>query len=351
MNTLPPPAELERAYLARDPAYDGLFVVGVRTTGIFCRPTCPARSPRPENVEFFPSAATAVFAGYRACKRCRPLATVNQPDWVAPLLEHIDADPAARVTDKQLHALGVDPGTVRRYFVRHYGMTFQAYTRARRLAVGVATLRAGATVDAAAFATGYESVSGFREAFGKALGRPPGDAAGRDPVFVTWLPSPVGPLLAAATTDGVCRLEFTADESLADQLESTRRVFGRPLLPGTNPHLDRLRAELDAYFAGALRAFTVPLVYPGTPFQRRVWEELLRIPYGETRSYGDVAAAVGSAGAVRAVGTANGSNRICIVIPCHRVLNTGGALGGYGGGLRRKQYLLNLEQTARERDG
>ncbi|MBN8829187.1 MAG: methylphosphotriester-DNA--protein-cysteine methyltransferase family protein, partial [Sphingomonadales bacterium] len=138
----------ERAYLARDPAYDGLFIVGVRTTGIFCRPTCPVRSPRPENVEFFPSAATAVFAGYRACKRCRPLAVVNQPDWAAALVERIDAAPAARVTEKDLRALGVDPATVRRHFVRHYGMTFQAYTRARRLAVGVQSLQTGATVDA-----------------------------------------------------------------------------------------------------------------------------------------------------------------------------------------------------------
>ena len=350
MNTLPPRAELERAYLARDPAYDGLFIVGVRTTGIFCRPTCPVRSPRPENVEFFPSAATAVFAGYRACKRCRPLAVVNQPDWAAALVERIDAAPAARVTEKDLRALGVDPATVRRHFVRHYGMTFQAYTRARRLAVGVQSLQTGATVDAAAFATGYESVSGFREAFGKALGRPPGDAAGRDPLFPTWLPSPLGPLLAGATAEGLCLLEFTGGTDLEAQLAATRRVFDRPPLPGTNPHLDRLRAELDAYFAGTLRAFTVPLVYPGTPFQRRVWDELQRIPYGETRSYRDVADATGDAKAVRAVGRANGMNRICIVIPCHRVVNTGGALGGYAGGLRRKQYLLNLEQLARERD-
>lgn len=349
MTTLPPRPELERAYLARDPAYDGLFVVGVRTTGIFCRPTCPARSPRPTNVEFYPSAAAAVFSGYRPCKRCRPLAVANQPDWVAPLLERIEADPAARVTDKNLHALGVDPGTVRRHFVRHYGMTFQAYTRARRLAVGLRGLSAGATVDAAALAAGYESVSGFREAFGKAAGTPPA-GGGWNRLFGAWLPSPLGPLLAAAGDDGLYLLSF-ADGDPAAQLAAAGRDLGRPVLPGPHPHLDTLRAELDAYFAGRLRAFTVPVAYPGTPFQRRVWDELLRIPYGETRSYRDVAAATGDARAVRAVGRANGTNRICVVIPCHRVVNTGGELGGYGGGLRRKQYLLNLEQVALERGG
>lgn len=345
MNTLPPIAEMERAYLRRDPAYDGIFLVGVRTTGIFCRPMCPARSPLPQNVEYFSSAAEALFAGYRPCKRCRPMAVANQPEWATALMARVEADPSARITDGNLKALGVDPATVRRHFLKHYGMTFQAYSRARRLSIAFTDIRKGGTVDSAAYSSGYESLSGFRAAFGQSVGCTPGDCGDRACVFLSWLQSPLGPLVVGATDSGVCLLEFTDRRMLETQIETVRRLFRAPVLPGDNPHLQRLRAELDAYFAGSLRVFSVPLVFPGTPFQRRVWEQLLRIPYGETRSYHEVATAIGDAKAVRAVGRANGTNRIGIVIPCHRVVNKNGDLGGYGGGLRRKQYLLNLEQA------
>jgi len=134
---------------------------------------------------------------------------------------------------------------------------------------------------------------------------------------------------------------------LEAQLKTVAKRFGVPMAPGSNKHLARLEDELENYFAGKLKRFTVPLIYPGSPFQERVWKALLEIPYGQTRSYEEVAIAVGSPKAVRAVGTANGMNRICIVIPCHRVVNKGGNLGGYGGGLRRKQFLLDLERTDR----
>jgi AraC family transcriptional regulator of adaptative response/methylated-DNA-[protein]-cysteine methyltransferase len=344
MNTLPPIAEMERAYLGRDATYNGLFFVGVRTTGIFCRPTCPAR-PHPENVEYFPSAAEALFAGYRPCKRCRPMATEEQPEWATSLLAEVENNPSARITESDLHARGVDPATVRRHFLRHYGMTFQAYTRARRLSNAFTSIRQGSPLDDTIFNSGYESHSGFREAFAKVFGCPPGDSANRNSVFVAWLPSPLGPLVAGATDEGVCLLEFSDRRMLQAQFDTVRKLFRSPLVPGTNRHLERLRDELTRYFAGTLRKFSVPLVYPGTSFQQRVWEQLLRVPYGETRSYQELAVAVGNGAAVRAVGRTNGLNRICILIPCHRIVNKNGDLGGYGGGLRRKQYLLNLEQV------
>jgi AraC family transcriptional regulator of adaptative response/methylated-DNA-[protein]-cysteine methyltransferase len=344
MNTLPPAPEMEQAYLRRDATYDGIFLVGVRTTGIFCRPTCPARSPLPKNVEYFPSAAKALFAGYRPCKRCRPLATTNEPEWAAALRERVEADPAARIAEKDLRAFGVDPATVRRHFVRQYGMTFQAYTRARRLASAFNELKGGATLDGAALDHGYESLSGFREAFARWLGCAPGASRGRDCVLLAWIESPLGPLVAGATADGVCLLEFTDRRMLEAQLDAVKRSFDLPIVPGTNRHLEALQAELAAYFAGTLREFSVPLVPRGTPFQRRVWDELARIPYGATRSYREMAEALGDPHAVRAVGRANGQNRIAIVIPCHRVIRHDGTLGGYGGGLRRKQVLLDLER-------
>jgi AraC family transcriptional regulator of adaptative response/methylated-DNA-[protein]-cysteine methyltransferase len=164
-----------------------------------------------------------------------------------------------------------------------------------------------------------------------------------DIVVTISLDTPVGPLVAGATDEGVCLLEFAEPSRQKAQLSALRRQFGA-VEPGRHDFTDQLAEELAEYFGGSRREFTVPVVLTGTPFQHRVWEELLRIPYGETRSYEDVARAVGSASAVRAVGSANGRNRIAIVVPCHRVINKGGALGGYGGGLDRKQFLLDLER-------
>jgi len=346
MNTLPPVAEMERAYLRRDPAYNGLFFVGVRTTAIFCRPICPAKSPLPKNVEYFSSAAEALFAGYRPCKRCRPMAVANQPDWAAKLIDDVERDPVSRITESDLRTRGVDPSTVRRHFLHNYGMTFQAYTRSRRLSRAFNCIREGATLDDAIFDSGYDSHSGFRNAFGQTFGFTPGDIHNRNCVTIAWIQTPLGPMVAGATSDGVCLLEFTDRRTLEAQLETLRKRFGGAAVVGTNAHLGRLEHELAGYFAGSRRTFSVPLVYPGTPFQKQVWEKLLDVPYGETRSYHDLATAIGAPSAVRAVGRANGMNRIGILIPCHRIVEKNGDLGGYGGGLRRKQYLLNLEQAA-----
>jgi AraC family transcriptional regulator of adaptative response/methylated-DNA-[protein]-cysteine methyltransferase len=344
MNKLPPVAEMERARLQRDEAYNGVFFVAVRTTGIFCRPTCPARTPLAKNVEYFATASEALVAGYRPCKRCRPLEVRDQPEWVAPLLADVERAPGVRITERDLVKRGIDPATVRRHFQRHYGMTFQAYARARRLAGALTHIREGNTLDIAVFDSGYDSHSGFREAFARTFGNSPGNCRERDCVFLSWLDSPLGPLVAGATAEGICLLEFSDRRMLETQFETARSQFKLPVVPGQNEYLEKLKSELADYFAGKLQRFTLPLVYPGTTFQRKVWSELLRIPYGETRSYEDVAVAVGAAGAQRAVGRANGMNRIAIVIPCHRVVNKGGQLGGYGGGLRRKQFLLDLEK-------
>jgi AraC family transcriptional regulator of adaptative response/methylated-DNA-[protein]-cysteine methyltransferase len=161
---------------------------------------------------------------------------------------------------------------------------------------------------------------------------------------MAWIETPLGPIAAGATAAKLCFLEFTDRRMLEAQLETLARRFRMPIAPGENAVIERKRDELERYFAGSLRRFSVPVEYPGTEFQTRVWKALLGIPYGETRSYEDIARAVGSPGAVRAVGSANGKNRIAIVIPCHRVVNKSGELGGYGGGLWRKRRLLDLER-------
>jgi AraC family transcriptional regulator of adaptative response/methylated-DNA-[protein]-cysteine methyltransferase len=351
MNAMPPVPEMRRAWQRSDAGYDGLFYFGVKTTGIFCRPSCTARKPLAKNVEYFGSVREASFAGYRPCKRCKPLeATGAAPGWMQRLLALVERKPQARIRNAQLRKLGIEPARARRHFQKHFGMSFQAYARARRLGRAFEQIKQGNSMDDVALGQGYESQSGFREAFNKAFGTAPRDARDTDVIKVTWLESPVGPLLAAATARAVVLLEFTERRMLEAQFDTLRRRFKAPVVPGDNPHLAKLRQELAEYFEGKRRRFTVPLNYPGTPFQQKVWDALLEIPYGQTRSYEDIARSVGSASAVRAVGQTNGLNRICIVIPCHRVVNKDGKLGGYGGGLWRKQALLTLEQGQKQMD-
>jgi AraC family transcriptional regulator of adaptative response/methylated-DNA-[protein]-cysteine methyltransferase len=205
-------------------------------------------------------------------------------------------------------------------------------------------IRKGTRLDDVALGLGYESHSGFREAFARTFGQPPGRSRQAGCLVTAWVESPLGPLLMAATEAGICLLEFTDRRALETQFVTLRRHFGCAIVPGSHAHLEQLKVELAEYFAGQRTEFDVPVVYPGSSFQQAVWEQLRRIPYGQTRSYEEVARAVGTATAQRAVGRANGQNRIAIVIPCHRVVNKDGKLGGYGGGLWRKQFLLDLER-------
>jgi AraC family transcriptional regulator of adaptative response/methylated-DNA-[protein]-cysteine methyltransferase len=336
---------MERAYRSSDAAYDGIFYLGVRTTGIFCRPSCSARKPYPQNVEYYASAREALFAGFRPCKRCRPLTAIGAPpEWVEKLLAIVEKDPSARYADGFLRSIGMEPARVRRYFQKTYGMTFQAYCRGRRLGKAFAQIRTGKDLDDVALGYGYDSHSGFREAFVRTFGRAPGRSRTADCIVTAWIESPLGPLIAGATSEGVCLLEFTDRRMLDAQFASLRTKFHCAIVPGENAHIKQLRQELGEYFKGERKRFTVKLIYPGTDFQQSVWKELLRIPHGKTLSYEEVARRIGVPEAQRAVGHANGLNRIAIVIPCHRVVNKNGKLGGYGGGVWRKQKLLDLEQ-------
>ena len=205
-------------------------------------------------------------------------------------------------------------------------------------------IREGAKLDEVILGNGYESHSGFRDAFARTFGRSPGRSRNGDCIVAAWIESPLGPLVAGAIGKGLCLLEFTDRRMLEAQFTTIRQRFGCAVVPGKHEHLEQLQEELEQYFAGNLTEFKVPLVYPGSPFQQKVWQGLLRIPFGKTCSYEDLAREIGAPGAQRAVGRANGQNRIGIVIPCHRVVNKGGQLGGYGGGLWRKQFLLDLER-------
>lgn len=343
---LPSRAAMMEAFYARDSAAEGIFLVGVRTTGIFCRPTCGARKPKPENIAFYPDASSALHDGFRPCKLCKPLdAAVPPPSLVQALRDAIEADPTGRITDKELLARGIDPSTARRQFRRYHGMSFQAYARARRMGLALRTVGAGTTVTDAQFAQGFESASGFRAAVQRLFGSAPREAAARTRVlYAERIVTPLGKMLALADDAGLHVLDFVDRRGLERKLISLRQRLGVVVVPGEHPTLSAAAAQLAEYFAGRRTTFDLPLAPTGSAWEQAAWRHLRTIPPGTTASYGDMAAALGRPGAARAVGRANGLNFIAIIIPCHRVIAADGKLTGYGGGLWRKQWLLDHER-------
>ena len=345
MMLLPTPAEMYRALVERDRSFEGLFFACVRTTGIFCRPTCSARKPRPENVEYASTIQDALHRGYRPCRICDPMASAaSAPNWLAPLVDEMLRNPDIRLRDEDLRQRGLDPVQVRRTFKRSFGMTFQAYHRACRLGTAMRALHDGASTLEAGLDAGFESDSGFREAFARVFGETPGDARDTPLLTAAWLETPLGPMLAIAGDRGLELPEFVDRRALETELRDLRRSFGVAIVPGDHPVLRQTRTELSEYFAGQRREFTMPLRLQGSAFQLKAWRALCQIPFAETRSYADMAKTVGSPAAVRAIGRVNGQNRIAIVVPCHRVIRSDGSLCGYGGGRWRKQWLLDHER-------
>lgn len=334
-----------QALLDHNPQYEGVFYVGVTTTGIFCRPTCPARKPKYEHCEFFLTAQQALLASYRPCKRCRPLSHPNQvSDVVQHLVAAVEANPEKRWQNGDFQALSIDAVKARRQFKKRFGMTFVEYARARRLGLAVKKIRAGESVIEAQLAAGYESGSGFRDAFARIMGAAPSKKGHFALLKTALLDTPLGPMMAIASDTQLYLLEFIERRGLEREIERLRQKACAAILPGSAPPIDQIDQELQAYFAGTLTEFTTPLCLMGSPFQQQVWDALRQIPSGETRSYTQVAQALGKPFACRAVANANGANQIAIVIPCHRVINSNGELGGYGGGIAKKKWLLEHER-------
>ena len=341
---LPSQQRMITAYMERDASFEGIFVTAVKTTGIFCRPTCPARKPKPENVEFFPGAKEAIAAGYRSCKRCKPMQAIGSvPDWLDALIEDVEQNIGIRWKDGDLRQRGLEPERVRRWFKTNHNMTFHAYVRQHRLGAALGNIKNGDSLLDAAFYSGYESLSGFNSAFSKILGLSPSQSKSAIPVNLARVTTPLGPMLAAATNEALCLLEFTDRRMLETQFKRISQRMNCTYIFGKNKIIKHLEVELAEYFAGDRRNFSLPLLVPGTDFQEKVWAQLQQIPYGESQSYSEMAKRMNQPKAVRAVGRANGDNRIAIIIPCHRVIGADGSLTGYGGGFWRKQRLLELE--------
>ena len=333
------------ALLKKDSEFEGIFFAGIKTTGIFCRPTCTARKPKKENVEYFPSIKTALHNGYRPCKVCHPLNLNGEfPNWINNLLNEIDQNQNIKLRDYDLRTKGIDPARIRRWFKKHYGMTFQSYLRLLRINSAFGRIKHGEKVVESAYELGYESLSGFTESFKKSTGFSPSKSKQNNIISVTRILTPLGPMLAGATEEGICLLEFVDRRMLETQIKRLKKYLNAEFVPGTNKYFDVLANQLREYFNNKRNHLDVPLQLPGTEFQVKVWKELMKIPFGSTRSYKEQAIALNNPKAVRAVARANGDNRIAIIIPCHRVIGNDGKLVGYGGGIWRKQYLLNLEK-------
>lgn len=338
-----------QALLDKNSEYEGVFYVGVKTTGVFCRPTCPARKPKFENCEFYQTAQESLLAGFRPCQRCQPLSHPKQmPKVVQKLIEAIEANPAKRWQERDFRELAIDSATARRQFKKRFGMTFIAYARARRMGIAMKQIREGEAVLEAQLTSGYESSSGFRDAFSRIMGAPPSLLRQKPKLLkASWLDTPLGPMVAIADDHALYLLEFVDRRGLEREVERLRQRTQSAIIPDKTPVIESIAAELQQYFAGQLSEFKTPLFLLGSPFQKQVWRALQKIPFGETRSYAEIAKAVGKITAYRAVANANGANQHAIIIPCHRVINSNGDLGGYGGGLTRKAWLIKHERQVK----
>lgn len=334
------------ASFTKNPDFEGVFWMGVKTTGIFCRPTCTARKPKRENVEFFQNTKDAILKGYRPCKVCKPLENPDEtPAYIQNILEELREDPSLKFKDFDLVQRGIEPATMRRWFQKMHGMTFQAFQRMFRLNTAFKKIQQGENIMETAYNSGFESLSGFNESFKSIFGVSPKNSKTQRIIDLKRIETPIGTMYAAAVEEGICMLEFTDRKMLETEFKDLAKSLNATIVQGENSHFKILEKELSEYFDGKRREFTVPLSPVGTEFQKSVWKILLKIPYGETWNYKRQSEVLGDAKKVRAVANANGLNKISILIPCHRVIGSNGSLTGYGGGIWRKQKLLELEKA------
>lgn len=336
-------AQAFAAFETRDRTMDGRFVVAVRTTGIYCKPSCPARRPRRENIEILPDGAAARTRGYRPCLRCRPDEVARDSQAVARALKLIDASETPLSLADLAAQVGYAPQHFQRLFTRQVGLSPAAYARARRAARLIRALDQKGRITDVIYDAGYEAPSRAYADAQAHLGMSPGQwrkgGAGKT-IHYACTPSSLGPLLVAATDKGLCRISFDEDEA------ALRARFPKAqIAPGDADFQALVRAVVALVDEPARRA-DLPMDVAGTAFQQAVWAALRAIPPGETRSYREIAAAVGRPKAVRAAGTACGDNGLAVLIPCHRVLRSDGGLGGYAYGLARKEKLLAKEKTS-----
>ena len=333
-----------KALLDREQSYVGIFFVGVKTTLVFCIATCRARKPKLKNVEFYTSFKEALENGYRPCKICKPTENAHEaPEQVEMAITLVKENPKEKVSDSQLRKQNISPEVVRRWFNKNYGMTFQAYQRMYRINNAFQELKNGKNTTTAAYDSGYESLSGFGYTYKKFIGKSPQQSTDHNLILISRLTTPLGPMFICATDLGICLLEFVDMCMLESEFKDLQNRLSANIISGENKHIRQAKKELQEYFNGKRRSFDVDLVTPGTDFQILVWTYLQEIEYGKTISYQQQAVKMNKPKAIRAVASANGLNRIAIIVPCHRVIGKRGSMNGYCGGIERKRWLIDHE--------
>ncbi|MWN31117.1 MULTISPECIES: bifunctional transcriptional activator/DNA repair enzyme AdaA [unclassified Gilliamella] len=337
--------EYYQALLTKDQNYVGIFYAGVKTTSVFCIATCRARKPKFENVDFFTTFKAALDAGYRPCKICKPTENANEtPIDVAKAITLITENPKTKVSDTILKKHQISPEMVRRWFKKHYGITFQTYQRMYRINQAFQELKVEKKVINTAYNTGYESLSGFGYTYKKIIKNTPLESIDQDIILINRLTTPLGPMFVCSTNQGICLLEFVDRRMLETEFEQLQKQLKMKIIFGDNNHIKQTKKEIDEYFQGKRQHFNVKLHTPGTDFQKTVWDCLKQIPYGKLTTYKQQAEKINTPQAIRAVANANGFNRVAIIVPCHRVIGSNGELMGYGGGLERKRWLIEHEK-------
>ncbi len=337
------------ALIRRDPAFDERFRYGVRTTGVFCRPTCKSRRPLQRNVEVFADAAGARAAGYRACKRCRPDGPrLEGPEWVAAACRALEEAEGPLALDALAAQVGVSRAHLQRGFTKATGVSPRRYAAALRERRLRSALREGASVADAAFGSGFGSGSRLYERAPATLGMTPAEfRRGAPGAAITYaiVAAPLGKVLIAATARGICFVALDARESVLER--ALRAEFPAAALERADDRLESAASAIVRYLSAAAPLPELPLDVRATAFQARVWEALRGIAAGTTTTYGDLARALGDANATRAVARACATNPVSLLIPCHRVTGSDGSMRGYRWGIARKRALLELEARAK----
>ena len=348
---MPSEQEMRAAIAERDRKYDGRFVYAVVTTGVFCRPSCAARPARPENVRFFADTDSALAAGFRPCRRCRPTATEPRLTRLVDIARYIEAHAEERLTLGGLaKRADLSPSRFQRVFKDAFGVSPKAYQDAVRVKRFKAALKEGDDITGAIFSAGFGSVS---RVYGRSvhhIGMKPrayrSGGAG-ETIAYAYRSTALGNVLMAATERGVCFVQFGKDlETLFEQL---RGEFPNAEIIASGaqeaPELDAWVGALDAHLGQGAPRPELPLDLRGTAFQMKVWRFLLSVREGVVITYGELATQIDQPGAARAVASACATNRIAVLVPCHRVLRANGSLGGYRWGLKRKRALLDAERS------
>lgn len=334
-------AQWRAAFAVRDRKWDGRFVAAVTSTGIYCRASCPARRPKPENLRFFATLEDAERAGFRACKRCRPDEVSRDLLAASKAAQLIKQGERNWKLADLAEQVGYSPAHLQRIFARIIGISPAAYARALRQERALGALSSSDNVTDAIYDAGYGSASGFYAGLDGKLGMTPSVwVNGGKGEVISWTvaTTSLGPILLAASSKGVCRLSF------GEGREALEQRFPKAELIEGGAQFSDLAAQVVAQVEAPEQTHNIPIDIAGTAFQERVWRALMKIPLGETRSYAQIAAAAGNAKASRAAGSANGANCVAVLVPCHRVVRADGGIGGYAYGTDIKRELLAREQ-------